>query len=240
MLSKRWWKKKNSFPEIENFDFNLAKIVKTFDVNVLAHFWTLKAFLPGMIEAKKGHIVSVASMAGYGGINKLVDYCASKFADIGKYIFFSFFFKHQLIFIFNLVNWTGLDEALRVELSVRGHSDYIKTTVVCPYYIATGMFAGVQSKLIPILEPEYVAAQTVQVSTSTKWYFFIQRNEILKSVNINFQAILINKEVLMLPWWLCFLVALRTMLPTKGQQYLSHVFGLNCSMDQFEGRAVNR
>ena len=48
-----------------------------------------------------------------------VDYCSSKFAAV------------------------GLDEALRVELSVQGHSDYIKTTVVCPYYISTGMFAGV-------------------------------------------------------------------------------------------------
>ena len=46
-------------------------------------------------------------------------YCSSKFAAV------------------------GLDEAFRVELAVQGHSDYIKTTVVCPYYISTGMFSGV-------------------------------------------------------------------------------------------------
>ena len=90
----------------------------------MAHFWTVKAFLPEMIVAKKGHIVSTASLAGHGGTNKLVDYCASKFAAV------------------------GLDEALRVELFVQGHADYIKTTVVCPYYISTGMFAGVQVRLI--------------------------------------------------------------------------------------------
>jgi hypothetical protein len=31
---------------------------RTFDVNTLAHFWTLKAFLPEMIKKKSGHIVS--------------------------------------------------------------------------------------------------------------------------------------------------------------------------------------
>lgn len=164
-----------------------SKIMKTFDVNVLAHFWTIKAFLPGMIESKKGHIVNVASMAGFSGINKLVDYCASKFAAV------------------------GLDEALRVELKVRGHSSYIKTTAICPYYISTGMFAGVQSKIIPILEPEFVADQSVL-------------------------AIRTNKEIVCLPWWCCFLVTLKTILPTKGSLYLSQVFGLNCAMDEFQGR----
>jgi len=74
----------SSWIYLYSINFFSAKIIKTFEVNVFAHFWTLKAFLPGMIEAKKGHIVNIASMAGYGGINKLVDYCASKFADIGK------------------------------------------------------------------------------------------------------------------------------------------------------------
>ncbi|XP_023342973.1 short-chain dehydrogenase/reductase family 16C member 6 isoform X2 [Eurytemora carolleeae] len=104
-----------------------SKIIKTFEVNTFAHFWTIKAFLPEMIKAKKGHVVNIASLAGHSGTNKLVDYCASKFAAV------------------------GLDEAFRVELFVQGHSEYIKTTVVCPYYISTGMFAGVQSKLVPIL-----------------------------------------------------------------------------------------
>ena len=31
---------------------------RTFGVNALAHFWTLKAFLPEMIRNKSGHIVS--------------------------------------------------------------------------------------------------------------------------------------------------------------------------------------
>jgi len=164
------------------------KIVKTFEVNILAHFWTIKAFLPDMIKHKLGHIVNVASLAGHSGTNKLVDYCSSKFAAV------------------------GLDEAFRVEMFVQGHSDYIKTTVVCPYYISTGMFAGVQSKIIPILVPEFVADSVVS-------------------------ATLTNKEVLLLPWWSFILICLKSVIPEPAFMRISQAFGFNCSMDQFEGRA---
>merc|ERR1712130_782894 len=164
-----------------------AKIIKTFEVNVFAHFWTIKAFLPDMIASKSGHVVNIASLAGHAGTNKLVDYCSSKFAAV------------------------GLDEAFRVELAVQGHSDYIKTTVVCPYYISTGMFAGVQSKLIPILEPEFVADNVIS-------------------------AVLTNKQIVLLPWWSYMLIALKAVMTEQAFMKLSQAFGFNCSMDQFQGR----
>merc|ERR1712200_82064 len=105
---------------------------------------TIESFMPDTILNKKGHIVNVASLAGHSGMSKLVDYCSSKFAAV------------------------GIDDALRVELHVQGHSEYIKTTVVCPYYISTGMFAGVQSKLIPILEPEFVADSVISAVLTEK------------------------------------------------------------------------
>jgi len=163
------------------------KIIKTFEVNTLAHFWTIKAFLPAMINNKLGHIVNIASLAGTGGMNKLADYCASKFAAV------------------------GLDESLRVELYVQGHSEYINTTVVCPYYISTGMFSGVQSKLVPILEPEWVANKIVS-------------------------AVLTNTEILLLPWWSVFVIILKVILPAPAMMRISQACGFNCSMDQFEGR----
>jgi len=163
------------------------KIERTFNVNVLAHFWTIKSFLPEMINNKKGHIVTIASLAGHSGTNKLVDYCSSKFANV------------------------GMDEALKAELYVQGVSSFIKTTVVCPYYISTGMFAGVQSKVVPILEPEFVAEETVK-------------------------AILMNKPVLILPWWCTILVTLKSVLQTDPYIKLAQTFGFNCSMDQFSGR----
>lgn len=111
-------------------------IVRTMEVNVISHFWTVKAFLPAMMENNKGHIVSIASIAGYVGVPKLVDYCASKFAAV------------------------GFDEALRMELREGGYN--IETTRVCPYFIrSTGMFEEVISRYLPILTPNEVAERTV-------------------------------------------------------------------------------
>lgn len=111
-------------------------IEKVFNVNVLSHFWITKAFLPDMIERDHGHFVTIASLAGLGGIPKLTDYCASKFAAV------------------------GLMEALFLELRSEGLQN-IHTTTVCPYFINTGMFDGAGSKLFKTLEPEYVADQVI-------------------------------------------------------------------------------
>jgi all-trans-retinol dehydrogenase (NAD+) len=110
------------------------QIRQTIEVNTLAHFWTVKAFLPQMIEAGTGHIVTVASAAGVIGVVGLADYCASKWAAV------------------------GFNESLRVELKKTAR--HVRTTVVCPYFANTGMFEGVRSRvnwLLPILEEEVVA-----------------------------------------------------------------------------------
>ncbi len=115
------------------------KIEATFAINVLALFWTAKAFLPSMIERNRGHLVTIASASGLIGVPKLSDYAASKWAAI------------------------GFDESMRAEL--RSAAPGVKTTVACPYYIDTGMFHGVRSRfswLLPILQPEYVAERVVK------------------------------------------------------------------------------
>ncbi|XP_055375803.1 estradiol 17-beta-dehydrogenase 11 [Condylostylus longicornis] len=113
-------------------------IERSFNVNIMAHFWTSKAFLPQMIEKDHGHIVTIASLAGHIGISKLVDYCASKFAAV------------------------GFDEALRLELDVLGHHG-VQTTCICPYFIQqTGMFDDVNARWVPILNPNDVADRIVR------------------------------------------------------------------------------
>lgn len=82
-----------------------AEIERTMAVNTMSLFWTAKAFLPEMIEANRGHLVTVASAAGVIGVARLADYCASKWAAV------------------------GFDESLRVEL--RQIAPGVKTTVVC-------------------------------------------------------------------------------------------------------------
>ncbi|ESO96613.1 hypothetical protein LOTGIDRAFT_180616 [Lottia gigantea] len=108
-------------------------IQKTMEVNSVAHFWTVKAFLPTMIQRNHGHIVTLASSAGLVGVSGLADYCASKYAAV------------------------GFDESIRFELEKLG-KDGVHTTVVCPFLINTGMFDGCIAKfplLLPILDPDY-------------------------------------------------------------------------------------
>ncbi|XP_032465350.1 epidermal retinol dehydrogenase 2 isoform X3 [Phocoena sinus] len=90
---------------------------KSFDVNFKAHLWTYKAFLPAMIANDHGHLVCISSSAGLIGVNGLADYCASKFAAFGfaESVFMETFAKKQ---------------------------NGIKTTIVCPFFINTGMFDG--------------------------------------------------------------------------------------------------
>jgi len=111
---------------------NEKAIEKTLVVNTLAHTYTVRAFLPGMIKRDSGHIVTIASCAGLVGVAGLADYCASKFGAF------------------------GFDETMRMELKTIGSK--VKTTCICPYYINTGMFDGVQSRfscLLPILDQNY-------------------------------------------------------------------------------------
>lgn len=59
-----------------------SMIEKTMQVNTIAHLYTIREFLPEMIAQKKGHIVTIASMAGITGVPGLSDYCASKYGAI--------------------------------------------------------------------------------------------------------------------------------------------------------------
>ncbi|XP_033645031.1 short-chain dehydrogenase/reductase family 16C member 6-like [Asterias rubens] len=92
-------------------------IRKTMDVNVTSHFWTLKSFLPAMKAKNKGHIITIASLAGQFPATYMVDYCASKFGAV------------------------GLHSSLRMELQVEGY-DGIGMLLVCPGPVSTGMFKG--------------------------------------------------------------------------------------------------
>ncbi|XP_058486185.1 epidermal retinol dehydrogenase 2-like isoform X1 [Solea solea] len=129
-------------------------IEKTVEVNSMAHFWTYKAFLPAMIANNHGHLVSIASSAGLIGVNGLADYCASKFAAV------------------------GFAESIALELLANG-KDGIKTTIVCPYFINTGMFDGCQTKwpsLLPILKPDYVAKKIIHAVLTDQVYLMMPKS----------------------------------------------------------------
>ncbi|EEH43434.2 uncharacterized protein PADG_08359 [Paracoccidioides brasiliensis Pb18] len=55
-----------------------STIQQTFAVNTISHFWTAREFLPPMLKANHGHIVTVASMASFIGLGGMAPYSCSK------------------------------------------------------------------------------------------------------------------------------------------------------------------
>ncbi|NXP22881.1 RDHE2 dehydrogenase, partial [Scytalopus superciliaris] len=164
-------------------------VEKTMEVNTMAHFWTYKAFLPAMIASNHGHLVSIASSAGLCGVSHLSDYCASKFAAV------------------------GFAESVDIEMRSLGKTG-VKTTVVCPYTINTGMFDGVKNKwphVLPMLDPEYVAEKIVT-------------------------AVQQNQKLLVLPRIIYILLVLKDTLPWQATVVLLDYFGVLHLMDTFKGR----
>jgi len=162
------------------------QIELTFRVNVLALYWVTRPFLAGMVERGRGHVVTIASAAGLVGVARQTDYAASKHAAV------------------------GFDESLRVELARSAPG--VRTTVVCPYYVDTGMFAGVRTRvpwLLPILRPEPVARRIVDA---------VER----------------DRPMLVMPPIVRLLPALRV-LPPRAFDRVMDLFGVNRSMDEFRG-----
>ena len=104
-------------------------------INYECHSWLVREFLPSMLRRNRGHIVSIASIAGLGGQPQMTDYCASKAAAV------------------------NFMEALRIEMKRAGKN--IICTTICPIFFDTGMFEGVSDTwLFPVLKKEYVAWRT--------------------------------------------------------------------------------
>jgi all-trans-retinol dehydrogenase (NAD+) len=89
----------------------------------------------------------------------------------------------------------------------------VKTTVVCPYYVNTGMFTGVKSRfswLLPILEEGEVSRRIAE-------------------------AIEHERPRVTMPWPI-FLLPLMRVLPVPVMDALANFLGVNVSMDEFVGR----
>lgn len=118
-------------------NLNYDEIEKTIKVNLLSSFYTIKVFLPGMLEQRRGYIVTVASVLGYMSPARLSDYGASKSGLI------------------------ALHESLTYEMGPPSLSpNGIKTLLICPGQLKTNMFSSIQSPsslFAPELEPSFVA-----------------------------------------------------------------------------------
>lgn len=160
-------------------------ITRTMLINSNALMHVALEFLPGMIAMKEGHICNIASAAGLLANPKMAVYVGSKWAV------------------------TGWSESLRIEMDEAKTG--VNVTTVAPYYITTGMFAGVSS-LLPLLEPERTAARIIKA---------IER----------------NKLNLRMPWLVNMVPFWKAILPPRWFDVLvGKGFGIYNTMSTFKGR----
>ncbi|XP_061001159.1 17-beta-hydroxysteroid dehydrogenase 13 isoform X2 [Dama dama] len=124
------------------------EITKTFEVNILGHFWITKALLPSMIRRNHGHIVTVASVCGHGVIPYLIPYCSSKFAAV------------------------GFHRALTSELEALGKTG-IKTSCLCPVFVNTGFTKNPSTRIWPVLETDEVVRSLIDGILTDKKMIFV-------------------------------------------------------------------
>ena len=167
-------------------DYTHLDIEKTMGINSNASMHITAEFLPAMIAQRDGHIINIASAAGMVSNPKLSVYAASKWAVIG---------------------WS---DSLQLEMAAAKTN--VKITTVTPYYINTGMFDGVQSKLIPIVEPSVAAKKIIN-------------------------GIENNKRFVRLPWIVYLVPLFKGILPASWfDVFVGKWIGMHHTMDDFRGR----
>ncbi|XP_066906727.1 epidermal retinol dehydrogenase 2 [Halyomorpha halys] len=114
-------------------------IERLMQVNILAQFWTIRAFLPGMIARGRGHVVGMASAASFTAAANIALYAASKYAV------------------------AGMMSSLREEF--RHFHPEIKTTTVHPFFITpppSSVEHWDKTSRIPDVSAVTVAEKTVE------------------------------------------------------------------------------
>jgi all-trans-retinol dehydrogenase (NAD+) len=161
-------------------------IKRTLDVNFIGGAYLTRLVLPDMMKRNQGFIASIASAMGLTGVPRMGDYCAS---------------KHAII---------GFTDSLRMELKKFKYNG-VKTLVVCPSAIDTGMFAGYKALFFsPLLKPETVARKTLDAIRKERTY-------------------------LKLPFIVKMIPSMK-LFPATIQDIMGRFTGLEKSMDHFQGK----
>ncbi len=167
-------------------DNSADEIERTIRINTIAPMYVALAAIGDMIKRDSGHICNIASAAGMLSNPRMSAYAASKWGVIG---------------------WS---DSVRIELQeIKSH---VRITTVAPYYINTGMFDGVQSKIFPILDPQKTAVKIMKA---------IEKDVDFKGIPFPFHFI---------RFW-------QGVLPTRFfDWFFGQVFGIYHTMDHFTGR----
>ncbi|KHJ93415.1 oxidoreductase, short chain dehydrogenase/reductase family protein [Oesophagostomum dentatum] len=122
------------------------------NVNLLGHIYTVKAFLPDMVSAQKGQIVSMGSICSYYGERYGSAYCAAKFAC------------------------RGFMEALQMEIVERGLYNKVVLTSIFPYFVRTGFIESLEepySTFYEVIPLQKCADEIVGAILKDKYTHFI-------------------------------------------------------------------
>ncbi|KAI8320942.1 NAD(P)-binding protein, partial [Martensiomyces pterosporus] len=114
-----------------------AEVDKVINVNLTSHFHLIRQFLPAMLEARRGHIVTVGSIVSFVGTPQASTYCASKGGV------------------------KLLHESLRREVASRYRSSNIQFSIAYPGVIDSGLFRGLDlgQFFMPTLRPDAIARE---------------------------------------------------------------------------------
>ncbi len=168
-------------------DMPLEKHLTTYRVNTLGLVAMTHAFLPDLIAGADGHVVNVASASAFIGLPFGTTYASSKWVVL------------------------GFSESLMLELELQGHH-HVHVSVICPSYVATGLFDGARAPLTTrLLTPARVADLTVH-------------------------AVLTNKTHVRTPWLAQVTPMLRGLMPFRLFSKAAAILGVNTSMLEWRGR----
>lgn len=162
-------------------------ITKSMLINSNAAMHVILEFLPDMMAKNFGAICNIASSAGLISNPKMSVYAASKWAV------------------------TGWSDSLRLEMEQLEKN--ISVTTIMPFYINTGMFDGVKSKLLPILEPEKTSERIINA---------IEKKTKLLAMPLPYWFIRFSQGILPLPIF---------------DWVMKNVFGVYDTMKDFKGRS---
>lgn len=161
-------------------------IANTMAINSDAIMHTTLEFLPQMMTLNSGAICNICSSAGLIANPKMSVYAASKWAAVG---------------------WS---DSLRLEMKQLNKN--IAITTIMPFYINTGMFDGVRSKLLPILQPEPTAERIIKA---------IERKTKILAMPLSYHFIRLSQGIFPLSIF---------------EWMMKNIFGIYDGMKNFKGR----
>ena len=166
-------------------EHSVSDIKRTMAINADAPMYVTQAFINSMMQRNIGHVCTITSSAGLISNPKMSVYVASKWAA------------------------TGWSDSLRIEMKQLKKN--IHVTTVTPYYINTGMFDGVKSR-IPILKPDAITDSILRAIEKKKIY-------------------------LSRPWSVRFVRFSQGLLPVwLFDWFVGRVLGIYKTMEHFKGR----